>query len=147
MSTLENWAVVKFTEEETVEVIPTKWLINNDMCLWPANSYSKAKLTSAIRFQFNPEKDWKKCRVKCLCKTPINDFKLASKIANQATITSDLEAIVTKETSRGLPKKRSAPSKKKDILLSSEDDDYHDEFCLPKYKYPKPNIFNGNYRI
>lgn len=57
MSISENWTIVKFTEEETVEVIPTKWLTNNDMCLWPSNSYSKAKLTSAIRFQFNPEID------------------------------------------------------------------------------------------
>lgn len=150
MSTLiDSWIIVNFTEEETVEVIPTKWLITNEECLWP-NSYSRAKLTSAIRFQFNPEKDWKKCRIKCLCNTPIKDFKLASKIANQATITSDVESIVTKSISRELPKKRSAPSKNNpNILLSSEDDYYDDELLhSPKYKYPKPNILNGNtYKI
>lgn len=36
-----------FLEEGSVEVIPTKWLINNESCMWP-NSFSIAKLTSAI---------------------------------------------------------------------------------------------------
>lgn len=142
MSTIENWTIVCFTEEESVEIVPTKWLINKENCFWP-NSFSVAKLTSAIKYQFNPEKNWKKCSIKCLSKTPIDNFKLASKIANQATITSDIESILNKEISKDLPKKRSKPSKKNYDDLSSDDELNYQS----KLKYPKPNKVNGNYKI
>lgn len=94
MSSSDSWIIVLLhIEEGSVEVIPTKCLVNDKSCLWP-NSFSISKLTSVIKHQFNTENNWKKCNVKRLCKTSINNFKLASKISNQATITSDVESLV-----------------------------------------------------
>lgn len=106
MSEPENWTIVQFTNEGSVDCILSKWLINHAYCWWP-NSFSLTKIRLSIKQHFNPELNWKKCSIRCLSKTPINNFKLASKIANQATMSSD------------------------------------DELFSPKFKYPKPNDYNG----
>lgn len=54
MSTLENWTVVKFTEDETIEAITTKWLMNYVKCVILIGKRSYYQLY--LWFQFDPEK-------------------------------------------------------------------------------------------
>lgn len=51
-----KYAVIEFTDEETVEVVSTKWLIDdNRSCYWP-NCFSK-KITKLLASHFDPLKD------------------------------------------------------------------------------------------
>ncbi|CAH0562955.1 unnamed protein product [Brassicogethes aeneus] len=52
---MDTWTVVRFPEENTVEVVPTVWL-NKGMCYWPP--YTEAQLKDAIGKQESPEPEW-----------------------------------------------------------------------------------------
>lgn len=51
----KTWSVVKFIGENTVEAVPTNWLIGQ-MCYWPP--YTKEKLILAIRRHEPPNTCW-----------------------------------------------------------------------------------------
>lgn len=42
-----TWTVVKFIEENSVEAIPTTWLVGSDHCYWP--SYTQQKIQHVIK--------------------------------------------------------------------------------------------------
>lgn len=50
------WVIVNFTRENSVEVVPDKWLADNDKCYWP--SYKGSKLKSAIADEYEVGEDW-----------------------------------------------------------------------------------------
>lgn len=50
------WIIVNFTRENSVEVVPDKWLADNDQCYWP--SYKGSKLKSAIADEHEVGEDW-----------------------------------------------------------------------------------------
>lgn len=51
------WIIVNFTRENSVEVVPHKWLADNDhQCYWP--SYKGSKLKSAIADEYEVGEDW-----------------------------------------------------------------------------------------
>lgn len=78
---IAGWYVVSFKEENTVEVIPSNWLINFTECVWPSK-FSAIKIGSAIKNGTKPSEDWKKCAIKVLSKSVIADF-------NKATLRQD----------------------------------------------------------
>ncbi|CAH1153704.1 unnamed protein product [Phaedon cochleariae] len=50
-----TWTVVKFVEEDTVEAVPTTWLVGN-LCYWPP--YPREKLVTAIKNFEAPNTHW-----------------------------------------------------------------------------------------
>jgi len=53
-----SFAVVEF-EDETVDVIPSNWLLNDTTCYWPP--YRALRLTSAVKKSEEPQETWSKC--------------------------------------------------------------------------------------
>lgn len=53
-----SYAVVEF-DDETVDVIPSSWLLNDTTCYWPP--YRALRLTSAIKKREEPQETWSKC--------------------------------------------------------------------------------------
>lgn len=51
----KTWSIVRFTSEDTVEAIPSTWIINNK-CYWPL--FQSDKTMAAIRKYENPNKCW-----------------------------------------------------------------------------------------
>lgn len=42
-----SWTIVKFIVENSIEAVPTRWLIGSSTCSWP--KYDPARLTKAIK--------------------------------------------------------------------------------------------------
>jgi len=51
----KTWTIVIFTDENTVEVVPTNWIQNNK-CYWP--SPTSDKMISAIKNHDAPNDSW-----------------------------------------------------------------------------------------
>lgn len=51
------WSVVHFYDDNSVEVVPTYWIEDDEMCAWPKNNYHAAKLRDGKvkpnKFEFN----------------------------------------------------------------------------------------------
>lgn len=50
------WVIVSFTKENSVEVVPQKWILDSHHCYWPP--YRGPKLKSAISDASNVDNDW-----------------------------------------------------------------------------------------
>ncbi|XP_064477685.1 uncharacterized protein LOC135391364 [Ornithodoros turicata] len=63
--------VVKFTQgqNETVEFVPTKWIVGGKLCLWPAGK-PNSRFTQMIKDRCDPEDDWTLCA--CVCMASFN---------------------------------------------------------------------------
>lgn len=61
MESGKSWTVVQFSEDGTVEAVPSLW-IEDDLCYWP--SYTQPKMMSAIRRCEPLDKCWPTHRVK-----------------------------------------------------------------------------------
>lgn len=94
---MSGWYVAQFVEENTVEVIPSSWIVNFSECFWP-NKCGPLKISGAIRNSLKPSEDWIKCPIKILSKSLITDFHNATTIANKAQFTSDCETLKIKES-------------------------------------------------
>lgn len=54
------WHVVKFQNEDCVEIIPRQWYVNDTSeCFWPPRSYRKDKILKYIETGSDPMSDWK----------------------------------------------------------------------------------------
>lgn len=51
-----SWTVVKFRHENTVEAVPTSWLLGNNKCYWPP--FTQEKVLQAIRKHENYNTCW-----------------------------------------------------------------------------------------
>lgn len=69
-----GFAVVEFTEEKEVEVVPVKWL-STDMkiCFWPAFK-TQAKLRMAVLQMVNPTDSFLPLPVKVLYQTGMHSY-------------------------------------------------------------------------
>lgn len=64
-----RWAVVKFMEENTVEVVPLLWYVNDrEECFWPPLNTKKSKIANFIEKCQEPLSDWVVCHAKLLGK-------------------------------------------------------------------------------
>ena len=57
-----NFAIVEFTDDSSVGVVPTNWLNDND-CRWPTSRYEKL-----ARQRAEPGSDWLSFRMRVLHK-------------------------------------------------------------------------------
>lgn len=54
------WYVVKFTKENSFEVVPKSWYIESSSeCFWPPPTYKTEKILKLIENCEIPETDWK----------------------------------------------------------------------------------------
>lgn len=60
-----NWTVVHFTKEDTVEVVPDFWA-NALFCYWPPVTYNYTKIKKSIISKVEPESNWQRCSSKVL---------------------------------------------------------------------------------
>lgn len=61
------WLVVHFLEENTVEVVPSKWYLKrNNECFWPDTKISKQKMLDIIKKCEDPLPNWIAYSVKIL---------------------------------------------------------------------------------
>jgi len=51
-----SFAVVEFLDDKSVEVVPSSWMIEKAVCLWP--SYRALRLASAIKKREEPQPTW-----------------------------------------------------------------------------------------
>ena len=58
------YAVVKFVVENTVEVVPTNWLLSETLCLWPPQK--TADVAKLIKKRMEPQSSWEYCAIKLL---------------------------------------------------------------------------------
>ncbi|CAL8144781.1 unnamed protein product [Orchesella dallaii] len=93
------YVIVEFPDEGAVQLIPQKWLFKDQQhCHWPPSPPG-----NRIQNQTKPGRDWIKCRVRVLSKTPIADYSQARIQEAKATCTS---AIDTTDTDDKLSKSR-----------------------------------------
>lgn len=94
MQKYDGWYIVKFLNENTIETIPSNWLVNFDKCVWPT-TLSISKISLAIKNCLKPSKnskDWKYCKIKVLHKKLLTNFNEASKLTNNLLTQSSTEA-------------------------------------------------------
>lgn len=69
-----KYAVVEFTDEKVVEVVPVKWLTpNHKQCYWPIFK-SSTKVNMAVKQMVAPTSDFTLFPVKVLYQTGMNAF-------------------------------------------------------------------------
>lgn len=65
----DGYAVVEFTDENEVDVVPVRWLANKDtMCQWPTYRMT-AKITKAVKANIAPNAEFRPLPVRVLPKT------------------------------------------------------------------------------
>ncbi|XP_031346380.1 uncharacterized protein LOC116173183 isoform X2 [Photinus pyralis] len=107
-----TWTVVCFTNDETVEAVPTKWL-SGDQCLWPV--VTRDKLNTYIRkCEFNS--CWPSHTVRTFRNATYDNYSVARSKANKAENTSDLNTDCDDGPLSGKRKR------KKKVISSSSDD-------------------------
>lgn len=58
-----SFAVVKFLEDNSVEVVAGNW-ITNDYCFWPP--YRAARFTSAVKKSEIPDNTWQRYEIRVI---------------------------------------------------------------------------------
>lgn len=115
-----GWYVVKFMNENTIETIPSSWMINFDKCVWPT-TLSTSKLRWAIKNSLKPIKnseDWKCCQIKVLCKKLITNFKEASKLTDDLLTQPSTEA-ESYQPNKVLKEYKDVKKKEKEVLVKN----------------------------
>lgn len=56
-----TWTIVKFTEDNSVAAVPTKWIIRDDECLWPP--FPPHKLHTTVKNQTDADPHWPSYKV------------------------------------------------------------------------------------
>lgn len=54
----KQWTVCHFTEEETVEAVPTIWMDTEQKCCYWPPKHLKRLIKDLIKKKENPDKDW-----------------------------------------------------------------------------------------
>ncbi|CAH0552538.1 unnamed protein product [Brassicogethes aeneus] len=102
------WYVVKFTKENSFEVVPKAWFVELSLeCFWPPLTYKTEKILKLIENCEGPGTEWKVHPAKLL--GAYTDLNKAKRKAKKALATSDIsssneEAINTRRKKRKNPK-------------------------------------------
>ncbi|CAG9814687.1 unnamed protein product [Phaedon cochleariae] len=89
----DTWTVVKFKEENSVEAIPTTWLMGNDHCYWPP--YTHEKIQQAIKKHDQPNTCWPLHKIEIFKSGTYDNYlqarTKAKKAENESDLNSDLD--------------------------------------------------------
>ncbi|XP_074037965.1 uncharacterized protein [Leptinotarsa decemlineata] len=122
-----TWTIVKFIEENSVEAVPTTWLLGSHKCYWPP--FPKEKLVSSIRKNEGPNTCWPLHDIVRFGDATYDDYLLARTKAKKAEIYSDLNSDTDKSSRKY--------KKRKQVESSSDEETYFS----PKLSQP-PKIHN-----
>lgn len=135
-----TWIVVNFLRDDSVEVVPKDWVIeNNKWCYWPPQGENVQKAIHQCKpAGFN----WNKFEVKVLTQKVYSDFKKASSKASRACETSDFtESTESEEINGTIETRKLKKVKQYDFIYES--DSYECEDCdngIPKFPDPDDYI-------
>ncbi|XP_026829426.1 uncharacterized protein LOC113562898 [Ooceraea biroi] len=85
-----EWCVCHFVIDNSVEVIPKKWIINESQCVWPLTTKS-SKLSELIKKREIPQDNWKTISVKILGQC--DDYKTAQRKCKRALDRDNLSSL------------------------------------------------------
>ncbi|XP_018398299.1 PREDICTED: uncharacterized protein LOC108776242, partial [Cyphomyrmex costatus] len=100
-----TWTVVQFIDEETVEAVPTTWIINNK-CYWPP--FQMEKIIAAIKKHAEPNTCWPSYDITIFRNSSYDNYQTAREKAKKAEFTSEL----TSDTDNNKISKRKVIRKK-----------------------------------
>ncbi|KYQ51476.1 hypothetical protein ALC60_09421 [Trachymyrmex zeteki] len=83
----KTWTVVQFIDEETVEAVPTTWIINNK-CYWPP--FQMEKIVAAIKKHAEPNTCWPSYDITTFRNSSYDNYRIAREKAKKAEFTSEL---------------------------------------------------------
>ncbi|XP_011691888.1 PREDICTED: uncharacterized protein LOC105452470 isoform X3 [Wasmannia auropunctata] len=105
----QTWTVVRFIDEDTVEAVPSSWIIQN-RCYWPP--FKNEKIMAIIRKNEQPNTCWPSYEISIFRNSTFADYKTAREKCKKSEFTSDLNSDVD------IRRKQSSKT-----LSSSEDED------------------------
>nr|XP_023013060.1 uncharacterized protein LOC111503073 isoform X3 [Leptinotarsa decemlineata] len=91
-----TWTIVEFIEENSVEAVPTTWLLGSHKCYWPP--FPKEKLVSSIRKNEGPNTCWPLHDIVRFGDATYDDYLLARTKTKKAEIYSELNSDTDEET-------------------------------------------------
>lgn len=118
------WVVVKFIITDEIEVLPQKWLIEDDFALYPP--YGRSKIEKAIKNEEEPNINlWQKYKIKLMSEQRYLTFSFATSKATKACNMSDIS-----DREHEMPRKRQPKKKIVDCDTSEHSDDSLEDFPL-----------------
>ncbi|GAB1864035.1 hypothetical protein CAJAP_05114 [Camponotus japonicus] len=115
----KTWTIVIFTDENTVEVVPTNWIQNNK-CYWP--SLTSDKMISTIKNHDAPNDSWPSYPIRLVRNGTFANYSIAQEKCRKAEYSSDINSDRSLENKkRVMTKKTYGSSFEEDSLLSSDD--------------------------
>ncbi|XP_067208411.1 homeobox-like protein HDP1 [Linepithema humile] len=88
----KTWTIVIFTDEDTVEAVPSTWIIDNK-CYWP--SFTFEKLTAAIKNHEKPNTCWPSYPIRIIRNGTFANFSKATEKCSKAQNFSDVHSDVS----------------------------------------------------
>ncbi|CAG9763556.1 unnamed protein product [Ceutorhynchus assimilis] len=130
----KTWTVVHFIKDDSVEAVPSAWLINDEKCLWPPATWTTEKIINAIK-NCIIDTHWQDYDIKTFLNATYRSYETARNKAKKAESDSDLSTTDMENRKR---------KRKKVIYSSDDDDDQENNNSLsyirkepPQYKHPK----------
>ncbi|XP_029170533.1 uncharacterized protein LOC114940175 isoform X2 [Nylanderia fulva] len=84
-----SWTIVRFIDEDTVEAVPSTWIINKK-CYWPP--FHMEKIVAAIKKHAEPNTCWPSYNVMTFRNSSYDNYKTAREKAKKAELTSELNS-------------------------------------------------------
>ncbi|XP_018572378.1 uncharacterized protein LOC108911826 isoform X2 [Anoplophora glabripennis] len=83
-----SWTIVKFDQEDSVEAVPSTWIVGNS-CYWPPTT-NQERITSAIRRHDIPSTCWPQHKISLLKNAVFDNYTEARQKTKIAEYSSDL---------------------------------------------------------
>ncbi|CAL1681096.1 unnamed protein product [Lasius platythorax] len=118
----QSWTVVRFIDEDTVEAVPSSWIVQN-RCYWPP--FKNEKIMAIIRKNEEPNTCWPSYEISIFRNSTFADYKTAREKCKKSECTSDLNSEIDEQRKR---------SSKRPLSSSEDEDDYRTLPTPPRLK-------------
>ncbi|XP_011858903.1 PREDICTED: uncharacterized protein LOC105556420 isoform X2 [Vollenhovia emeryi] len=85
----KSWTIVKFIEEDTVEAVPSTWIVDKT-CYWPP--FHMEKIVASIKKHAEPNTCWPSYDIITFRNSSYDNYKTAREKAKKAELTSELNS-------------------------------------------------------
>ncbi|XP_011870141.1 PREDICTED: uncharacterized protein LOC105563284 [Vollenhovia emeryi] len=85
----KTWTIVIFTDEDTVEAVPSNWIHDNE-CFWPSLTFEK--LTAAIKNHEVPNTSWPSYPIRILRNGTFTSYSTAKETCRKAEYSSNINS-------------------------------------------------------
>ncbi|KAF5301648.1 hypothetical protein FQA39_LY10695 [Lamprigera yunnana] len=93
-----SWTVIKFIEDNTVQAVLTRWILNNDKCFWPP--YLQDRLIQSIKRCEHQMDNWPVYEIKIFRNSTYCDYQTARQKEKKAGVESDLNSDIENNNKR-----------------------------------------------